>query len=74
MYLWVVLLEINYLYIFLDEKEKKEESKKVPEPTFEMLNNPARVMKQQLNLLSMPEGCKYQPVKDMKIGKANKTL
>ena len=42
--------------------------KKGPEPTFEMLSNPARVMKQQLPVISLADGSKYVPLKDLKIG------
>ncbi|ELT92764.1 hypothetical protein CAPTEDRAFT_182474 [Capitella teleta] len=50
------------------KEEKKEEKKKLPEPSFEVLTNPARVMKAQLRVLSMGEGCKYSPLKDASIG------
>merc|ERR1712115_373960 len=51
------------------EEEKKEEKKKSdePEPNFEMLSNPARVMKAQLKVISMEDG-KYRPMKDLTIG------
>lgn len=56
-----------------DEKEKEEESKetkekKEPEPTFEILNNPARVMRQQLKNISIVEGSGFSPLKDISIG------
>jgi 26S proteasome regulatory subunit N2 len=38
------------------EEEAKKEEKKEPEPNFEMLQNPARVMRQQVH--------KYLSVKD----------
>lgn len=44
-------------------KEKKE-----PEPNFEILNNPARVLRQQLKVISVADGAPYQPVKDVTIG------
>merc|ERR1711892_1177634 len=50
-----------------EEKEKEEEKKKEPEPTFEMLSNPARVMKAQLRVTSIDDG-KYKPMKDITIG------
>merc|ERR1712115_347759 len=51
-----------------DEKdEKSEEEKKEPEPLFEMLSNPARVMKAQLKVINMEDG-KYRPMKDISIG------
>lgn len=46
--------------------EKKEEQK--PEPNFEILNNPARVMKQQLKHLQLIENTSYSPLKDVSIG------
>lgn len=51
--------------IFQDEAEKKEEKekKKEPEPNFQLLDNPARVMPAQLKVLTMPETCRYQPFK-----------
>uniref|UniRef100_A0A1B6JD15 26S proteasome regulatory subunit RPN2 C-terminal domain-containing protein n=6 Tax=Cicadellinae TaxID=33370 RepID=A0A1B6JD15_9HEMI len=49
-----------------EEKEKKEEKK--PEPPFEILQNPARVMKSQLKVISLVEGSAYQPLKDITIG------
>merc|ERR1719420_2467051 len=48
-----------------EEKEKVE--KKEPEPTFEMLANPARVMKAQLKVTTLEDG-KYKPMKDISIG------
>merc|ERR1712126_88515 len=49
-----------------EDKEKKDEKDK-PEATFDMLNNPARVMKPQLQVISL-EGGKYRPVKDITVG------
>lgn len=43
-------------------KEKGKE-KKEPEPLFEMLGNPARVMSAQLKVLSIPAECRYKPIK-----------
>jgi len=48
-----------------EEKEKVE--KKEPEPSFEMLANPARVMKAQLKVTTLEDG-KYKPMKDISIG------
>jgi 26S proteasome regulatory subunit N2 len=48
-----------------DEKEKIE--KKEPEPLFEMLANPARVMKAQLKVINL-EDDRYKPMKDLSIG------
>lgn len=49
-----------------DEKEEKE--KKEPEPNFEILQNPARVLRQQLKVIQLVEGSHYVPVKDIQIG------
>lgn len=43
------------------EKEEKKEEKK-PEPTFEILTNPARVMKQQLKVRSLLLFCLYENI------------
>lgn len=54
-----------------DGKEAKEapaEKKKEPEPNFEILQNPARVLRPQLKVISMAEGSHYQPIKDITIG------
>merc|ERR1711942_441956 len=51
----------------MDVDEKKEDDKKEPEPLFEMLSNPARVMKAQLKVINMEDG-KYRPMKDISIG------
>lgn len=48
--------------------KKEAEDKKKDEPSFDSLNNPARVMKQQLRVVRMPEGARYVPVKDVSIG------
>ncbi|CAB3384347.1 Hypothetical predicted protein [Cloeon dipterum] len=48
------------------EAEKKEEKKE--EPNFEILQNPARVMRQQLKVLQISEGSSYTPMKDLSIG------
>lgn len=49
-----------------DEKEEKE--KKEPEPNFEILQNPARILRQQLKVVQLAEGSAYTPVKDIQIG------
>ncbi|XP_014475795.1 PREDICTED: 26S proteasome non-ATPase regulatory subunit 1 [Dinoponera quadriceps] len=46
-----------------EEKEKKE-----PEPNFEIVQNPARVLRQQLKVIQLVEGSHYVPVKDIQIG------
>jgi 26S proteasome regulatory subunit N2 len=63
-----------------DEKEKEKEKdeataaaaapkeRKEPEPTFEVLQNPPRVLRQQLKVVSVAEGAIYQPIKDVTIG------
>ncbi|KAJ2951454.1 hypothetical protein O0L34_g13606 [Tuta absoluta] len=51
-----------------EEKEKETKEKKEPEPNFEMLQNPARVMRQQLKGVSIPEGSGFTPLKDVTIG------
>lgn len=48
-----------------DEKERDE---KIEEPNFELLSNPARVLRQQLKVISMPDNSRYQPMKDIQIG------
>lgn len=45
----------------------EETKKKEPEPTFEMLPNPARTMKAQLKVLSL-ERSRYAPIKDLSHG------
>ncbi|XP_021940173.1 26S proteasome non-ATPase regulatory subunit 1-like [Zootermopsis nevadensis] len=47
---------------------KEEETKKEPEPNFEILNNPARIMKSQLKVLQQVDGACYSPLKDLTIG------
>ena len=63
-----------------DEKEAKDgkdakdvKEKKEPEATFELLSNPARVMKPQLQVIKMEnpastEKALYAPIKDISIG------
>ena len=57
-----------------DEKETKDgKEKKEPEAAFEILNNPARVMKPQLQVIKMEnptstEKALYAPIKDISIG------
>uniref|UniRef100_A0A2M4A5L8 26S proteasome non-ATPase regulatory subunit 1 n=1 Tax=Anopheles triannulatus TaxID=58253 RepID=A0A2M4A5L8_9DIPT len=46
-----------------DKKVPKE-----PEPSFEILSNPARVMRQQLKVISIAEGTPYTPLKEVTIG------
>ncbi|XP_043284346.1 26S proteasome non-ATPase regulatory subunit 1 [Venturia canescens] len=49
------------------EKSETRE-KKEPEPTFEILQNPARVLRQQLKVIQLFEDSRYAPVKDVQIG------
>jgi len=50
------------------EIKKRESEEKVEEPAFEMLANPARVLKQQLRVISMSDQSRYQPSKSLQIG------
>merc|ERR1712013_921963 len=49
------------------EKKEDKKEKKEAEPNFEMLSNPARVMKAQLKVISL-EDARYRPMKDLSIG------
>ncbi|XP_041981183.1 26S proteasome non-ATPase regulatory subunit 1 [Aricia agestis] len=57
-----------------DDKEGKEgedkdtKEKKEPEPNFEILTNPARIVRQQLKGISIVDGSGYTPLKDVTIG------
>lgn len=51
-----------------EKKDEKEEKKKEPEPTFEILSNPARILRQQLKVITLNEGSQYVPMKDISIG------
>lgn len=44
-------------------KERKE-----PEPTFENLHNPPRVLRQQLKVVTIADGAQFVPIKDITIG------
>lgn len=50
-----------------DVKESPKERKE-PEPNFEILQNPARVLRQQLKVISIVDGQSYVPLKDVTIG------
>jgi 26S proteasome regulatory subunit N2 len=50
------------------EKKDETEKKEVAEPSFEMITNPARVMKAQLRVMSLPPGSRYVPLKDISVG------
>ena len=52
-----------------DTKDGKTDSKEEkPEPSFELLKNPARVMRQQLKVITVAPGSRYQPMKDLTHG------
>merc|ERR1712113_877896 len=50
----------------MEVDEKKDEKKE--EPTFEILQNPCRVVRPQLNVISMEEPTKFKAIKDSSIG------
>lgn len=52
----------------VNNKEEKDKEEKIEEPTFELLSNPARVLRQQLRVITMPEQSRYQPMKNVQIG------
>jgi len=49
-------------------KEGADKDKKEKEPDFEMLQNPTRVIKPQLKVISLAKNCRYQPLKDVSSG------
>lgn len=51
-----------------EDKKTEEVAKKEVEPTFEILQNPARVLRQQLKNVSLVSGSSYAPMKDLTIG------
>ncbi|KAJ8937188.1 hypothetical protein NQ314_012007 [Rhamnusium bicolor] len=51
-----------------DKKDEKDEKKKEPEPSFEILQNPARILRQQLKVISINDNSQYVPMKDVAIG------
>ena len=51
----------------VDEKKDEKEAKK-EEPTSEVLQNPCRVVRPQLNLISLEDKDKFKAVKDLSIG------
>jgi len=51
-----------------EEKEPVKPERKEPEATFEILQNPARTLRQQLKVVSLSEGQDYKPMKDVTIG------
>lgn len=52
----------------IKEEDKEKDEKAVEEPSFELLTNPARVLRQQLKVITMPEQSRYKPMKDVQIG------
>lgn len=52
----------------LKEEDKERDEKVAEEPSFELLTNPARVLRQQLKVITMPEQSRYKPMKDVQIG------
>lgn len=51
-----------------EKAEKTEKEKKEVEPNFEILQNPARILRQQLKVIQLVDGSHYVPVKDLQIG------
>lgn len=51
-----------------EEPSTKQEPLKHEEKQPELLSNPARVLRQQLPVIKLPEDSRYQPIKDIKIG------
>jgi 26S proteasome regulatory subunit N2 len=52
-----------------DEANKEgEEKKKEKEPDFEMIQNPTRVIKPQLKVISLPKNSRYVPLKEINSG------
>jgi len=49
-------------------KEKEEKEKKEAEPNFEILTNPARVLRQQLKVIQSADNSRYSFIKDSAIG------
>jgi 26S proteasome regulatory subunit N2 len=45
-----------------------EEKKKEKEPDFEMIQNPTRVIKPQLKVISLPKNSRYVPLKEINSG------
>jgi len=58
--------------ITISEKDKSKSVDVKPavevEPNFQMLKNPARVMKPQLKVMSLPDDCRYAPLKNISVG------
>lgn len=56
------------------EKPATKPERKEPEPNFEILQNPARAVRQQLKVISFVDGQAYIPLKDVTIGGIIMTL
>lgn len=52
----------------VEEVKEVPKERKEPEPNFEILQNPARVLRQQLKVISFVDGQAYSPLKDVTIG------
>lgn len=52
----------------VEESKEAPKERKEPEPNFEILQNPARVLRQQLKVISLVDGQSYNPLKDITIG------
>lgn len=50
------------------KEESTEEEKKEPEPNFELLKNPARLLRPQQKVIFMPSDSRYVPLKDVQQG------
>lgn len=50
------------------DKTKEDEKKKEPEASFEILSNPARVLRQQLKVIGLTDNSQYMPLKELSIG------
>merc|ERR1711910_154787 len=61
--------KVSTAVLSITNKQEKKEEKAAdePEPNFEHLSNPARVMKAQLKVVSL-EDARYRPMKDLSIG------
>ncbi|XP_011503655.1 PREDICTED: 26S proteasome non-ATPase regulatory subunit 1 [Ceratosolen solmsi marchali] len=51
-----------------DREREKEKEKKDTEPNYEILQNPARVLRHQLKVIQLVEGSLYTTAKDVQIG------
>ena len=49
----------------VDEKQEEKKEEKKEEPTFEILQNPCRVVRPQLNVVNLEEANKYKTIKDI---------